>query len=223
LNPFVRIETLCANAVERAFALAFPSELEPVQIARRLVATFESAESAGGSSAVRSYVVRISKHDAVRLAAEREPLELQWARLVVALRSRAGNGGSTVSVELREDGSLPVGTIAIDAERSDKRPTIAESVGLRVVRGIPVGAYFPLREDGRALVLGRDSACDIALGDPRVSRRHLQLKRDDAGVTFEDLGSANGTRLNGAAAARGHAVLGDRFEIGDSILVLEPQ
>ncbi|MEO6991237.1 MAG: FhaA domain-containing protein [Candidatus Baltobacteraceae bacterium] len=226
MNPFVRIEAWCANAVERAFALAFPSELEPVQIARRLVATFEGAEGSADGTEIERYVVRVSRADAARLEPERAPLETQWTRLVGALRARAGRSVALPSVELRGDASLPVGTIAVDAERASDDATPASSqaqpgLGLRVVRGIPVGAYFLLPDNGRAVIVGRDPACEIALGDPRVSRRHLRLRAEAGGAAFADLGSANGTRLNGEVVAEGHAGHGDRLQIGDSILVLE--
>lgn len=45
--------------------------------------------------------------------------------------------------------------------------------------------------------IGRDGGCDLVLTDLTVSRRHARLERDGAGWRLEDLGSTNGTRLNG--------------------------
>jgi hypothetical protein len=45
--------------------------------------------------------------------------------------------------------------------------------------------------------IGRDHDCDFVLADLTVSRRHARLERDGAGWLLEDLGSTNGTRLNG--------------------------
>jgi hypothetical protein len=47
-------------------------------------------------------------------------------------------------------------------------------------------------------MLGRDLTCRIRFNDAVVSRRHLRFVTSDGGVVVEDLGSANGTRLNGA-------------------------
>ncbi|MEU7002022.1 DUF1707 and FHA domain-containing protein [Nonomuraea sp. NPDC046570] len=46
-------------------------------------------------------------------------------------------------------------------------------------------------------VVGRGSACDLVLADLTVSRVHAELRRDDGGWMLVDLGSLNGTRLNG--------------------------
>jgi DNA-binding response OmpR family regulator len=46
-------------------------------------------------------------------------------------------------------------------------------------------------------VIGRSQGCDLIIGDRQVSRRHTRLKRDNQGHIVEDLGSKNGTFLNG--------------------------
>lgn len=50
----------------------------------------------------------------------------------------------------------------------------------------------------RSLTVGRDSACDVAVADPLVSRRHLSIEPlEDGSLRIEDLGSSHGTILNG--------------------------
>jgi len=51
--------------------------------------------------------------------------------------------------------------------------------------------------DGEAWVIGSDAACDLQLTDPTVSRRHARLTCDEGSWIIEDLGSSNGTQLNG--------------------------
>jgi pSer/pThr/pTyr-binding forkhead associated (FHA) protein len=50
----------------------------------------------------------------------------------------------------------------------------------------------------QAIVIGRDSACDVVIFDRQVSRYHARLIPTDNGITLEDLGSKNGTFRNGA-------------------------
>ncbi len=49
----------------------------------------------------------------------------------------------------------------------------------------------------RELLIGRDDVCDVVLRSAQVSRRHAHVWPSDGGVAVEDLGSRNGTRLNG--------------------------
>jgi hypothetical protein len=51
--------------------------------------------------------------------------------------------------------------------------------------------------DGEPLEIGRDPACGLALDDPRISSRHARLSWTGAGWRVQDLGSKNGTRVNG--------------------------
>ena len=47
------------------------------------------------------------------------------------------------------------------------------------------------------LVLGRESTCDVVVADRQISRFHARLSPTSEGVILEDLGSKNGTHLNG--------------------------
>jgi hypothetical protein len=71
------------------------------------------------------------------------------------------------------------------------------------------------------LVLGRGLAVfDQPLSDPRMSARHARVTFDDGGkVTVHDLGSANGTRLNGEPSMRGVVRPGDVLRFADTLMV----
>ena len=67
------------------------------------------------------------------------------------------------------------------------------------------------------VVLGRSRDCDCVLADPSVSRRHAQLRRDGARWLLRDLGSRNGTRVNGMRLLDEVEVgPGDRVSFGDA-------
>jgi pSer/pThr/pTyr-binding forkhead associated (FHA) protein len=69
--------------------------------------------------------------------------------------------------------------------------------------------------DRATFVVGRHRWCDVRIGSPRVSRRHccLILGRDD--VLVRDLGSTNGTLINGQRVAVGVLHLGDELSIAN--------
>lgn len=71
------------------------------------------------------------------------------------------------------------------------------------------------------LILGRMADCDLVLRDPTVSLRHAALRCDERGWQLEDLGSTNGTRVNGWLVTGPTAVqVGDCITLGAQSLVL---
>ena len=78
------------------------------------------------------------------------------------------------------------------------------------------GAEIALPE-GRAIVVGRGAASDVHLADDTVSRQHAQLRADDRGIAVRDLGSANGTAVNGARVTQGRAGANDVIAFGSAV------
>jgi pSer/pThr/pTyr-binding forkhead associated (FHA) protein len=82
------------------------------------------------------------------------------------------------------------------------------------------GTDFPITG---TVTLGRSDACEIQLSSGKVSRQHARITVTDAGLLLEDLGSANGTRINGmvldgqVALMDGDKVAIDRFELRVSL------
>jgi len=68
-------------------------------------------------------------------------------------------------------------------------------------------------------VLGRSRESDIRIADDNVSRRHAEVVQEDGAYWLNDLGSTNGTELNGRTVT--HALLtdGDRITIGSTAIV----
>ena len=91
------------------------------------------------------------------------------------------------------------------------------SVRLTVVEGPAIGQEFKI--DGLATV-GRSPEATVMIDDPGVSRVHARIRRSDAGTfEVEDLGSKNGTFLNGARIEHALANLGDKIRIGPRVVL----
>jgi adenylate cyclase len=69
-------------------------------------------------------------------------------------------------------------------------------------------------KSGAPMVVGRAPTSDIPVFDPTISRRHAELVTDDRGVQVRDLGSSNGTFLNGSRIENGTVVVGDTVTFG---------
>jgi two-component system cell cycle sensor histidine kinase/response regulator CckA len=103
-------------------------------------------------------------------------------------------------------------------ERAQQTRRGAAHVSLVCVSGSTAGTTFTVLEG--AVVIGRSDA-DLIIPDSEVSRRHARFACGPAGCFVEDLGSANGTLLNGTPISRTTQVsVGDRIQLGGSVLVL---
>ncbi|MCA9316717.1 MAG: FHA domain-containing protein, partial [Planctomycetes bacterium] len=89
---------------------------------------------------------------------------------------------------------------------------------LEVLAGATDPATFVLRDDGleRGVLLGRSRDADVRILSETASRRHARIKADGGRTMLEDLGSSNGTLLNGEPVARPAALFdGDVIAIGE--------
>lgn len=93
------------------------------------------------------------------------------------------------------------------------------SLFLTVQQGPNVGMVYPLPQSG-VVVIGRHSDNSITIDHPTVSRRHAQLSIQNGLIALSDLGSANGTWVNGNRISSVVNIRpGDQISIGDEILL----
>jgi S-DNA-T family DNA segregation ATPase FtsK/SpoIIIE len=94
-------------------------------------------------------------------------------------------------------------------------------LALHVVGGPNAGLMVALERGGR-LQIGRDSGCDIVLADGDASRRHAVVEVTASAIRLRDLGSTNGTMVDGRAVAPQGVELrpGALIAIGDSLLTV---
>lgn len=71
------------------------------------------------------------------------------------------------------------------------------------------------------VTIGRLSSSDVVLSDPNVSRRHAELRRNGDDWVLVDLGSTNGTTVNGKLAREHRLATGDRLAFGTSELIFK--
>lgn len=79
------------------------------------------------------------------------------------------------------------------------------------------GVDVPL---GRSLRIGRGSGCDLVLADDSVSRRHAEIALRGGICAVRDLGSCNGTYVNGRPITRARLRRGDELQLGETVLRL---
>lgn len=95
----------------------------------------------------------------------------------------------------------------------------AKQYALRFISGKYQGGEFPL-PNNKEIVVGRSSELDMVLVEDMVSRRHAKLTVTGDQIFIQDLGSTNGTFVNGEKIKRARLQEGDRILIGTSIIKL---
>ena len=214
-----RIEQACALFIERAFAKTFPSDVEPAQIARKLVSTMQAQTRAdnGRLSAPAAYAVYVSPEDFERLTEDAEYLQRAWAELLHDLAAKVGvtfiDGEARVAMAPRE--SVPLGAVAIEVGEA---ATHNAQYSLRMLKGVPPDRVYSV--DGTTRV-GRGDESEIVLVDPSVSRAHAIVEIEGAQPVVRDLGSTNGTFVNGRRVSVEALRDGDELQFGNTRMRFE--
>lgn len=203
--------------VEGTFAKAFRSGVEPVEIGRKIVRAVDAGRTLGvsGSAVVpNDIVVYLSPSDLDQFHSYVDALARELAE---ATRVHAREEGYTflgpVAVALAADEALRPGDVDVVAE-------IAEGEGGRVGSlTLPDGGRVALGDE--PAVIGRLPDCAITLNDAKVSRHHAEVRPYGDGFLVADLGSMNGTTVNGLPVGEQALADGDAIGVGSATIRFE--
>jgi hypothetical protein len=246
------IESKIAGLVEGTFSRAFRSEVRPVEIARKLAREMEEHRTLSLSRTYvpNEYRVYLSPRDRERFAEYEDALisELTGYLLEHARRERLVLMSRPL-VEFETDDRLGLGEFGIqtrvvnpEPDEEEAPPPEEEASGRTMIYSTAGRVSEPLEErarsrqqtalllmGGRRLVvgpggatMGRSRQCDVTVDDPNVSRQHAEVRPRGGSWVLSDLGSTNGSRLNGHRV-EGSEVLkpGDEIELGTTVLRFE--
>ena len=121
---------------------------------------------------------------------------------------------------------LPVGDSGsgIRGEGTDtrvyRRPVPDTARALLRITG-PRATERTVEVDGTPLAIGRARDNGLVLDDARISRHHGRLQARRGTLVYADLGSTNGSRVNGIRVDEIVLGIGDRIQVGDTVLVVE--
>lgn len=86
---------------------------------------------------------------------------------------------------------------------------------------LPDGRTYPYTLVAGEAIIGRDSACEIAIDDPSASRQHARFSSAPNGFILEDMGSKNGTLVNDGIITSKLLAEGDRIQVGSTTVVFK--
>jgi len=221
MNKIERFEALAERLVEGTFVRLFAGRLRPLEVVTHLVRAMEDHQTLspdGVPQAPTHYWVYLHPGDCVALVTERQALEVELARDVTELAAQAGLALHVVpSVHILPDENVAAHQVRVDARWMPKEagdgtkeestremePGEDEVEAGEESAAIPPGRPFLIVQGQRhvnlvhpVVSLGRSLDNDIILDDPRVSRRHAQLRRRYGRYVLYDLASSGGTKIN---------------------------
>ncbi len=213
-----RFERGLERLVEGTFAKVFRSGLQPVELGRRLGREMDLRRTVGvnGVVAPNHFTVALSQSDADRFSSFIDALKRE---LIDSARAHAREERYTfvgpLHVELETEPSLTPGVFLVNGE-------VREAPG-----GGPVGSL--VLSDGRRIDLsdkpvsiGRLPEADISLVDANVSRNHAEVRPLGNDYVVVDLGSTNGTKVNGTWVSGERRLRdGDEITVGGSVIRFE--
>ncbi len=228
------------GVVEGFFARAFRSGLQPVELAKAIRRYAEDTQhvTEDGVLVPNVYRFRLNPKDLVRFSSYGDSLRRELAEVVARSAENRDwllrgpvlvrlQGTDEVSygmfelagrVETVRNGRAAGAARAGEAGSGSPRPAAAADGGLALVPAGDTGDRTRLT--GTRLTVGRLGSCDVVVEHPTVSREHAVFVRRGDDWWVVDLGSTNGTRVNGHQAAEQQVGPGDRVELGEAVLDL---
>lgn len=212
MSALSRFEQLMEQMVEGSVARLFRSPVQPVEIARRLERAMESNQSISVNRVIvpSFYRAYLNPQDFAAFQPVRAQLEQEMATYLSDL---AAERGFTMlehpRVVLAEDAAVSKRSIQVVAEMANSQAESTQVMSNTAIQAAPVrrgnallllqtpNGPQPIPVDSTAATIGRGLSNDIILEDTRVSRHHAQLRYKARRFWITDLGSTNGTYVNG--------------------------
>lgn len=211
------------------FARAYGSAIRPINLGRELLGLIDSMDNSGPINP--DFVVNLNAKDYEAFADIEKHLTRELAEAATQFAEKNDlKHLAPISVILKVDGAIKVGDFSIISESQPERTSdvVATQKNSDIVQ--PVIATAPLiqaalvMQNGERIVLetdslkiGRQATCRVVFNDSNVSREHAQMRRTADGWKLLDLGSTNGTKINGVKITEEQLLVnGDELSFGTS-------
>jgi hypothetical protein len=208
------VESRLERFFERGLSRPFRGSLQPIEIGQRIVRELDLGRRVSNRGLVAPNHIKIwmSPRDAERFEGFQRALVAELAETV---RQHAVSEGynfvGPAAVEIFVDDGVSTGNLKVKASfvsgASEPKVVMAD------------GTSYPIGD--RPLVVGRLAECDIVISDSNVSRRHAEFWRTSEGIAVRDLGSTNGTFVNGHRVDAVSLTPRDEVEVGGRMMRVE--
>jgi hypothetical protein len=220
-------ERRLGGLVEGLFSKTFRSGVQPVEIAKRVVRVMDDGKQVAVNEvwAPNRFEISLSSEDAPRFQQIEPALVKELSGVVLETAAERGWGlVGPPEVELFVDNKLKRGDLEVEAslvqgEQPVPAPQAQPAAAAKPTRRAQLrvhegGGVRAIPVDKELITIGRLAESDIVIGDTSASRRHAQIRTVDGVSTLTDLGSTNGTKVNGRDVQSAALSDGDTITIG---------
>ncbi len=244
------LESRIEGLVEGVFSRAFSSGVQPIEIARKLAKEMDAHKTASVSHVYvpNEYTVYLCEEDYGRMKDYETSLQDELsAHLLDHARRHDYDLMTRPVVELDNDDRLRLGEFGIqtrmvkppksegaeptpgesghtmvysaEEKQAKSKKTQARLIETRAIVAVDDRRYVL---DGPTATIGRSKECECVIGDPNISRKHAQLRRNNTGDwQVVDLGSTNGIKVNGRRVDASRLSPGDEVTLGTTTFTFD--
>ncbi len=243
MNLLSEFESRLETVFEGFFTRRFKTGVQPLEIAKRLAKEMDSGRSLGISRAYapNRFTVWLNDEDMARLGTMEKTLASELAEFLAGhARERGYRLVAKPQVELHAQGGVRLGEIEVTAQAAEGKAGKAKAAPAkgghtevisaeelaREAKRLPPARLIVQGKHDEAVVsitratttLGRAETNEVILPDPSISRFHAEIAVSDKGYRLRDLGSTNGTFLNGAPVTSAYLEPGDQIRLGETVI-----
>lgn len=219
------LERRLEKVVEGAFSKAFKSDVQPSELGRRMLLEMERGKtvSVGAVYVPNDFTIQLSSKDFERFQGLEPTLVKEFRSMLKEFaRERRWRPAGVVDVTFAENSELKAGRFEVLTRHlsTEEVPEPDQELDIPVI----TSASDPDQRwqlDSDLITIGRSSDSGIVLTDPNASRNHAELSKKGEEWWVIDLGSTNGTLVNGALVKERRLQPGDRIKIGGSEMIFE--
>jgi hypothetical protein len=235
------IESKLESLFEGVFGRAFRANVQPVELARKLVKEMDEHRNVSVSRVYvpNEYTIYLSPDDREQFSGYEDSLRDELQEYIASHARRESYVLlSPPRVKFETDSDLEVGAFGIATRlahssrpKAPSEPAAGHAAGATMIYDPAHAALEPVEAvaltfngrrhelEGPQVVLGRSKDADIQVPDPNVSRRHAEVRQEGSVYTLIDLDSTNGIEVDGRRVTRLELEDGSRFTIGSTEIV----
>jgi len=175
--------------------------IRPIEIGRQIIAAMDNQAIEQDGRVAQRYVIGLHKSDLAALSEALKPLMSELRQAVANHAKFEGyNIAGEADVVFEEDVAQRIGSCVVKTDKTTptpREPMIQPHQHALTPAVVVLANGSRHMLEGDLVTIGRQASCTIVIADNNISRVHARFRASDNGWTMEDLGSTNGTKVNG--------------------------